>query len=263
MAGVDLSGKTAIVTGASLGIGRQTAIAMGRAGARVVVNYYSHAEEATDVVGAIRDVGSDAIAVRADVSNLESVEQMVATAVTEFGSLDVAISNAVYSDRQLYYEADIDGFRRTIEVTMWGAFHLVRAATQQMIRQGTGGAIVAVSSPLAFIPAPKCMAYSMAKAAIDQMSKTAALEAAPFGIRVNTIHPGWVDTPGERKFNSKETIHNAASFIPLGRLGTEEEIADAILFLCDSQSYMTGGSLLIDGGISLPWHWADSRDQGG
>ena len=132
MADVDLSGKTAIVTGSSVGIGRYTAIAMGRAGAKVLVNYYSHAEEADEVVQAIRDVGAEAIAIRADVSNQEAVELMVATAVQEFGSLDIAVSNAVYSDRQLYYEADMDGFRRTINVTMWGAFHLVRAATQQI-----------------------------------------------------------------------------------------------------------------------------------
>jgi glucose 1-dehydrogenase len=261
MAEIDLGGKTAVVTGSSLGIGRSTAIALGRAGANVVVNYYSHAEEAESVVEAIRDGGARAIAVRADVSDQGSVEQLVQRAVDEFGGLDLAVSNAVYSDRELFYQADMAGVHRTVDVSMWGAFYLLRATAQQMIRQDRGGAIVMVSSPLAFIPIPKCMAYSMAKAAIDQMAKTAALELARFQIRVNTIHPGWIDTPGERKFNSEETMQSASSFIPLGRLGTAEEVADAILFLCDPhQSYMTGGSLLIDGGISLPWFWADTRD---
>jgi glucose 1-dehydrogenase len=260
MTGIDLTGKTAVVTGSSLGIGRATAIALARAGANVLVNYRSHPESAEEVVDAIVDSGSEAVAIRADVSDQESVETMVAEAVRRFGSLDIAVANAAYSDRELFYEADLEGFRRTIDVTMWGAFYLLRSAAQQMIRQGDGGAIVTVSSPHAFIPVPKSMAYNMAKAAMDQMAKTAALEVAKYGIRVNTMHPGWIDTPGERRWSSEEELRNAGSFIPLGRMGTPEEIANAILFLCDPrQSYMTGASLLVDGGISLPWHWADSH----
>jgi glucose 1-dehydrogenase len=148
------------------------------------------------------------------------------------------------------------GFRRTVDVTMWGAFYLMRAASQQMIKQGDGGVIVLVSSPHAFIPAPRAMAYNMSKAALEHMAKTAAIELAQFRIRINLIQPGWTDTPGERKFASEETLQSAGAKIPLGRLGTSEEMARGILFLCDPRNeYMTGASLLIDGGISLPW-WA-------
>ena len=252
----DLQGRVAVVTGASLGIGRATAVALGRAGAKVVVNYRSHEEEAEQVVQAIRDAGSSAIKVRGDVSNRLDVENLVTAAVREFGKLDIAISNAAYSDRELFYEADLEGFRRTIDVTMWGAFYLLRAAARQMIAQKTPGVIVLVSSPHAFIPAPRAMAYNMSKAAIEHMGRTAAIELAPFRIRVNIIQPGWIDTPGERKFASEETIQKAAKGIPLGRLGTPEEIAEGILFLSDPRhEYMTGATLLIDGGISLPW-WA-------
>ena len=261
MGGVELKGKTAIVTGSSLGIGRATAIALGRAGAKVLVNYRSHPDAAEEVVKTIVDSGSEALAVQADVSDQEAVEQLVAEAVGHFGSLDIAVANAAYSDRELFYEADMAGFHRTIDVTMWGAFYLLRAAAGQMIRQERGGAIVTVSSPHAFIPVPKAMAYNMAKAAIDQMAKTAALEVAKYGIRVNIMHPGWIDTPGERRLSGEKDLQKAGAFIPLGRLGTPEEIADAILFLCDPRkSYMTGASLLVDGGISLPWHLADSHD---
>jgi glucose 1-dehydrogenase len=256
MVSPDLQGRVAVVTGASLGIGRATAVALGRAGAKVVVNYRSHEEEAEQVVQAIRDAGSSAIKVRGDVSNRLDVENLVTAAVREFGKLDIAISNAAYSDRELFYEADLEGFRRTIDVTMWGAFYLLRAAARQMIAQKTPGVIVLVSSPHAFIPAPRAMAYNMSKAAIEHMGRTAAIELAPFRIRVNIIQPGWIDTPGERKFASEETIQKAAKGIPLGRLGTPEEIAEGILFLSDPRhEYMTGATLLIDGGISLPW-WA-------
>src|SRR5262245_31577021 len=158
---VDLKNKVAVVTGASLGIGRATAIAMGRCGASVVVNYRSHREQAEEVVAAVRKLGSHALAVQADVGDQSAVEQLIARTVKEYGRLDIAVSNAAYSDRELFYKADMAGFRRTVDVTMWGAFYLMRVATQQMIKQGRGGAICIVSSPHAFIPAPRAMAYNM------------------------------------------------------------------------------------------------------
>lgn len=254
MSSVDLRGKTAVVTGASLGIGRATAIALGAAGANVVVNYRSHEQDAADVVQAICDGGSQAIKVQADVADQGAVERLIAQAVHHFGSVDIAVSNAASSDREVFYAADMEKFRRTVDVTMWGAFYLLRASVQQMIRQNTQGTVVIVSSPHASIPFPTAMAYNMSKAAIDHMAKTAALEVAKFGIRVNIVHPGWIDTPGERKFSTEQALQAAGSFIPLGRLGTSAEIAAAILVLCDPQhSYLTGATLLVDGGISLPW----------
>ena len=256
MGTIDLQGQVAVVTGASLGIGRATALALGEAGAQVVVNYRSHPEQAEEVVEAIRAAGSQAIKVQADVADLGQVEDLVAVATTEFGKLDIAISNAAYSDRERFYEANMDGFRRTVDVTMWGAFHLLRAATQKMIQQGNGGVITLVSSPHAFIPAPRAMAYNMSKAALEHMARTAAIEVAEHRVRINMIQPGWIDTPGERKFASEETLEAAGKKIPLGRLGNPAEIAQGILFLCDpNHEYMTGATLLIDGGISLPW-WA-------
>ncbi|UUO06593.1 glucose 1-dehydrogenase [Blastopirellula sp. J2-11] len=254
MNSLNLAGKAALVTGASIGIGRAAAIALAKRGASIAVNYRSQPEKAAEVVEKIEQLGGQAIAIQGDVSDLESVQKMVEQTVARFGSLDVAVSNAAYSDRQRYFEADLDGFRRTIDVTMWGAFHLLHAATQQMMKQGNGGVITFVSSPHAFIPAPRAMAYNMSKAAIDHMAKTAAIEVAEFGIRVNICQPGWTDTPGERKFASEETLETGGSKIPLGRLGTPEEMGEAIAFLCDpANSYMTGATLLIDGGISLPW----------
>jgi glucose 1-dehydrogenase len=257
MSDVDLRGKVAVVSGASLGIGRATAVAFARAGAKVVVNYNSSAKKAEEVVKSIEDAGGNALAYQADVADFDAVQGMIDQAVRQFGRLDIAVSNAAYSDREPFYEAELKGFKRTVDVTMWGAFHLLRAASVQMIKQGQGGVIVFVSSPHAFIPAPRAMAYNLSKAAIEHMAKTAAIEVAQFGIRINTIQPGWTDTPGERKFASEETLEAAGAKIPLGRLGTSEEMAEGILFLSDPRNtYMTGATLLIDGGISLPW-WAN------
>ncbi len=156
-----------------------------------------------------------------------------------------------------FHTADMAGFRRTIDVTMWGAFYGLRAAGQQMIRQGRGGSIVVVSSPHAVEALPTSMAYNMAKAAVDQMARTAAVELLPHRIRVNIIHPGWTDTPGERKYFSEEVLERTAKSLPLGRLARPEEIARGILFLVDPDSdYVTGSTMTIDGGIQLPW-WSN------
>ena len=152
--------------------------------------------------------------------------------------------------------ADMAGFHRTIDVTMWGAFHGLRASAAQMVAQGGGGSIVIVSSPRAFMPHPGSMAYNMAKAAVDQMVRTAATELTGERIRVNGIHPGWIDTPGERKFLSEAALECHAAELPWGRLGQPEEIARAILFmLSDDAEYMTGSFMKVDGGITLPM-WA-------
>ena len=257
MANNELMGTVAVVTGASMGIGRATAIELARRGAKVVVNYRSHQQQAEEVARQICEAGGQAVVHQADVADQPEVEQLVARAVDEFGRLDFAVSNAAYSDRDVFYQADLSGFRRTVDVTMWGAFYLMRAAARQMIEQGEGGAIVLVSSPHAFVPVPRSMAYNMSKAAIDHMARTAAIELAEHAIRVNVFQPGWTDTPGERKFASEETLRTAGAKIPLGRLGTSAEMAEGIVYLCNPKNeYMTGATLLVDGGISLPW-WAN------
>ncbi len=257
-----LKGQAALVTGASQGIGLATAVALAEAGARVAFNYRQQPRDATDAVAKLSAAGRQAILLAGDVAEPEAVGRLVDRTVAAFGRLDIAVSNAAYSDRQPFYEADMDGFRRTVDVTMWGAFHLARAAARQMIAQhqvGTsqGGSIVIISSPHAYVPIPRSMAYNMSKAAIDQMARTAAMELVEHKIRVNVVTPGWIDTPGERKFADEETIRRAGEKLPWRRLGRPEEIGRGVVFLCDPASdYITGSALLIDGGITLPW-WAN------
>lgn len=261
-----LDGRVAIVSGASQGIGLATGVALAEAGASVAFNYLDQPGEAAQAIEKIQRAGGRAMLVRGDVADQGAVERMVAETVAAWGRLDIAVTNAAFSDREMFYEANMDGFRRTIDVTMWGAFYLLRAASQQMLAQiqagqGSVGSIVVIGSPHAYVAISQSMAYNMAKAAIDQMARTAAIELAEFKIRVNIVTPGWIDTPGERKFASEETIVRAGAKLPWQRLGTPAEIGRGVVFLCDPASdYMTGGSLLIDGGITLPW-WA-SRGSG-
>src|SRR4051812_49208869 len=185
-----LAGKVALVTGAAGGIGRATAVALAQAGADVAVNDLRLSLDG-GVVAEVAAAGRRASPLPAAVSDQVAVEAMVARAAAELGRLDIFVSSAVYSDREPFTTADMAGFRRTIDVSMWGSYYALRAAANQMIRQGWGGAVVVVSSPHAEVAFPNCMAYNMAKAAQDQMARTAAMELLPHRIRVNIVHPGW------------------------------------------------------------------------
>lgn len=249
-----LSGKRAIVSGASRGIGRGIAVQLAAAGAEVVINYRSHPDEADEAVAECVAAGGKAHKIAADLEHQLEIERLVAESVDLMGGLDIVVSNAAYSDRHLMLDSDLDEFRKTIDISMWGAFYLVRAGAKHLVNAGAGGNIVVISSPHAHMPIPGAMAYNMSKAANDQMAKTAACELAQYGIRVNLIHPGWTDTPGERKFFSEETLATEAAKLPLGRLGQSEEIGRGVVFLCDPGSqYITGSTITIDGGIQLPW----------
>lgn len=248
------TGKAALVTGASSGIGRATALALAEHGADVALNYFSLQDSAESAAQQIRSLGRKALLFPVDISDQAAVESMVAKTKAELGRIDLLVCSAVYSDRELFWKADMAGFRRTIEVSMMGAFYALRAVANIMIEQEEGGGIVIVSSPHARVAIPSCMAYNMAKAANDQMARTAAIELIKHKIRVNIVHPGWTDTPGERKYFSDEVLAKAAPTLPLGRMARPEEIARGIVFLLDAaSSYITGTTLSIDGGSQLPY----------
>lgn len=249
-----LAGKVALVTGASAGIGRAAALALAREGADVAINYLTFPEQAESLAREVEGLGRRALLCQVDVSDQAAVEAMVARVARDLGRLDIFVSNAVYSDRDLFWKADMAGFRRTIDVTMWGAYYGLRASAQRMIEQGQGGNVVIVSSPHARVAIPSCMAYNMAKAALDQMARTAAVELLKHKIRVNIVYPGWTDTQGERKFFSEDVLQRAGAELPWGRMAKPEEIARGVVFLVDPESdYITGSTLSIDGGSQLPW----------
>lgn len=254
-----LSGRRALVTGAGRGIGRGIAIELARAGATVAINDLIDGEDAAETIRLCQEAGGEGWVAPADVSDRSAVQAMIAGCVERMGGLDIVVSNAAYSDRHLMIEQEYSEFDKTIAISMMGAYHVVRAAAESMVRSEAGrserGAnIVVISSPHAHNPAPGAMAYNMAKAANDQMAKTAACELASHGIRVNLIHPGWIDTPGERKFFTEETLQREGGKIPMGRLGQPADLGRGVVFLCDpDSSYITGSTLTIDGGIQLPW----------
>ena len=252
----DLHGKVALVTGASRGIGRQAAITFAEAGADVIVNYRSHTDEAEEVADRIRQEGRRAMVVQCNVADRTSMEAMFAKAVETMGSLDIVVANAAYSVRQPLLGMDWDDFRRVLEVTQYGVFHTCQLAAQQMVRQfhsgRVGGKILIISSVHAERIQYTSAAYDMAKRSINHLGRTMATELAEYRINVNNLQPGWINTPGELAFTSKEEMAKWEQSLLWKRLGTVQEIASSILYLCSSEAdYFTGATITPDGGYIL------------
>ena len=249
---IDLNGKVALITGSSRGIGRGCAIEMARAGADMTINYRSHADDAEEVAESVRSFGRQAIVFHADVSDRVDVDQMVAATVEHFGHLDIVVCNAAYSKREPFLDMSAEGMRRTLDVSLFGAFHTAQAGARQLVAQGRGGSILFISSVHAFIPVPTALSYNAAKAGMNHMSNTMARELTRYRIRVNVIEPGWIDTPGERQFNTEEEMVEGGPKLPWGRLGTTEDLGKAATFLSsDAADYITGAVLRVDGGFWL------------
>lgn len=248
--------RVALVTGASLGIGRGIALCLAQEGAHVVVNYRSHQQEADSVAEEIRSLGREAMVWKADVAKREAVADMVEATVGTFGRLDIAVANAAVSVREPVVDAQWDNVLRTIEVTQFGVFHTCQLAAQQMVTQPLNGRsrgkIVVISSIHEEIAFPTSGAYNMSKAAINHLVRTMAAELAGQRINVNAINPGWIDTPGERKFYSEAELAAAGTRIPWGRIGVPEDIGKAAAYLSsDDADYVTGSVLRVDGGFVL------------
>lgn len=250
---IDLSGRVAVVTGSSRGIGRAIAVELARSGADVVVNYRSHPDEGEETADAIRELGRRAVVVGGDVAERATSERLVEAAVGELGRLDIMVPNAARSVRKPTVELTPDEVALTWNATLWHCFHAAQLAAQAMLRQRQGGRIIFISSVHAYVAYPTSLAYNSAKAGVNHMAKTMAAELAGDGILVNSVEPGWIDTRGERQFYTEEQLNEMGRDLPLGRLGRAEEIAWMVVFLAsDKADYITGSILRVDGGFVLP-----------
>ncbi len=209
-----LRGKKALVTGASRGIGRGIAMQLATAGADVAINYRSHPEEAAEVQKACQDLGVQAITLAADMGVQAEAEGIVEQTVERLGGLDIVVSNAVYSDRHLFYESDLSEFRKTIDVSMWGAFYLMRQASLYLMEQKKGGNIVMISSPHAVLAIPGAMAYNMAKAAIDQMAAPPPSNWPSIGFASTSSTPAGLIPPANASFLPKKRCRNRGASCP-------------------------------------------------
>jgi len=243
---IDLSGRVALVTGASRGIGRATALALARQGARVAAA--ARADHAAGVVADIEAAGGEALAVTVDVADTSSVNAMVAAAEERFGRVDVLVNNAGITRDQLLLRMQREDWDAVLATNLTAAFTCVQAVLRPMVKQ-RAGRIITISSVVGQAGNAGQANYAASKAGLIGFAKALALEVAARGITVNVVAPGLIETDMTRVLG--EGAHESwAQRIPMGRLGRPEDVADAVCFLAsDEASYITGQVLAVNGGM--------------
>ena len=247
----ELSGKVGIVTGGTSGIGRDAAVLFAKAGAKVVVAGRREAE-GKETIDLVRAAGGDGLFVKTDVSLAADVHALVQKTVEKFGRVDVAFNNAGIEGAWIpIAEQSEEDWDQTIAINLKGTWLCLKYEIQQMLKQGGGGAIVNMASVAGLMGSAGAATYCASKHGVMALTKSAALETARSGIRVNVVCPAVIETPmGERIFGAPEMKKYALGLHPIGRFGTPMEVAEAVVWMCsDRASFMTGQSLVLDGGL--------------
>ena len=247
-----LTDKVAIVTGAARGIGQAIAQGFAREGAAVVIADIL-SEQAHETAAALRGAGDRAVAVVADLKDLATHEQIISTALDQFGRLDILVNNAAIEIRESFLDAKPETWDATLGVNLRAPYFLAQRAAHRMIAQGEGGKIINIASIHDFQPMRNIAVYSITKGGMMMLNKSLALELAPHRINVNAISPGAIETDLNRKVLA-DPAHRArvSAQIPWGRIGTTEDIAGAAIFLASPEAdYITGATIYVDGGMLL------------
>ena len=246
---VELQEQAAIVTGASRGIGRATAMALAASGVKVVINYARSSTAADEVVAQITEAGGSAIALQADVSQADQVDALVKATLDKWGRIDILVNNAGITRDTLLLRMKPEDWQAVIDLNLTGVFLCTRAVSKIMLKQRSGR-IVNIASVAGLMGNPGQANYSAAKAGVIGFTKTIAKELAPRGVTANAVAPGFIQTDMTENLSNTEEI---LKFIPLGRYGQPEEVAGVIYFVATAPAaaYMTGQVLTIDGGMVM------------
>ena len=246
----DLSGRTALVTGASSGIGAATAVALARLGASVAIGYHRNVKGADETCERIRAAGGTAVAIAGDVRRAEDVAAVVERTVAELAPIDILVNNAGSLIRRLgIREVSDDHLDEVLALNLKSAVLASKAVVSSMIARRRGAIVNVVSIAGHNGGGPGAGAYAAAKAALTAYTKSMAKEIAPHNVRVNAVSPGVIDTPFHETFSTPEMMQNFVKAIPLGRVGTSEECATVIAFLAsDAASYIVGETIEVNGG---------------
>jgi 3-oxoacyl-[acyl-carrier protein] reductase len=247
---IDLSGKSAVVTGGSRGIGRAIALRLADQGADVCFSYRDNAAAAEEVVGEVTRHGRKGLAVQADVTQPEAAEALIKAALEAFGKVDILVNNAGITRDDLIMRMSVENWRDVLETNLFGAFYTLKAVTRPMLR-ARGGRIINITSVSGQAGQMGQVNYSSAKAGLIGLTKAAARELGSRGITVNAVAPGFVLTELTESL-ADEWKQRITDQTPLGRFGTIEEVAYAVAFLAsDEAAYITGQVLAVDGGLVM------------
>jgi len=244
-------GKVALITGATSGIGKATAIAFAKEGAKVVFSGRRESE-GEKTLELIKEIGSEGKFIRSDVSIESNVKQLIEETVADFGGIDFAFNNAgIEGETAPFHQQSIEAFDKLMSINFRGLFLCMKYEIIQMLSSG-GGVIVNNSSMVGLISLPGLSPYVASKHAVMGLTKSAAIEYAKSNIRINAINPGFIETEMIDRFNENRgnnAEEQLTSIVPMGRMGTSDEMAASVIFLCSpAASYMTGQSLVVDGG---------------
>jgi len=246
-----LAGKVALVTGAQQGIGKAIALAYGRAGASVVLNYLDNQAAAEASAAQIRALGQRAVTIAGDVAQASDVRRMIEAGAT-LGGIDIMVNNAGIFPRVEFLDMTEAQWDEVLNVNLKGTFLCTQAVAQQMVQRGQGGAVINLASGAAFRSSPRGVHYVSSKAGIVGLTRAAALELAPYRVRVNAIAPGITDTAQPRYGMSEAELQAAGRQVPLGRMGTPEDVADLAVFLASEEArHITGQTIHVNGGQYL------------
>lgn len=243
-----LTGKVAIVTGASRGIGRSIALELAKAGANVVINYKNNEEEAKRTLEFVKSLGASSIIVKADVSIYNEAKLLIDKTLNYFGKIDILVNNAGISKVGLFIDMHEDEWNEIMRVNFNGMLNCSHNTLKHMVSRKSG-TIINISSMWGNVGASCEVIYSASKGAVNLLTKSLAKEMAPSNIRVNAIAPGVIETE-MNNWLSKDEKSELEDEIPLGKFGKAEDIAKTVLFLCSEDSkYITGQIIAVDGGI--------------
>ena len=243
-----LAGQTALVTGASRGIGKAIAISLAKEGAEVIINYSASLENANKVVSEINSFGGKAYPIQADISNETSVNELIKAVLEKNDQIDVLVNNAGITKDGLLMRMKTDDWQKVLDLNLSGVFYCTRAVSRQMLKQRKGR-IINITSVVGLMGNPGQANYSAAKAGVVGLTQSAAKEFASRGITVNAVAPGFISTDMTKDLNSEAIL----SAIPLGRFGNPEDVAGAVRFLAadPSSAYITGQTIQVDGGMVM------------
>ena len=245
-----LDGKTALVTGASRGIGRAIALCLAAEGARVAINYAGNVKAAEEVKASIEAAGGTAILCQADIADSAAVEAMIADVVKEFGAIDILVNNAGITRDTLLMRMKDEDFAKVLDTNLKGVFYCTKAVSKLMMKK-RAGRIINMASVVGLVGNAGQTNYAAAKAGVIGFSKSAAKELASRGITVNVVAPGFIGTDMTAVLPEAVKEKTLAG-IPLGKMGEPEDVANAVLFLASDQaSYITGQVVNVDGGMVM------------